>query len=60
MNTMTHEPVHHLCNHVFRVASILKMKKWLSTEVAVLTKGSKVNETKPQVSFFPEAHLTET
>lgn len=60
MNTMTHEAVHHLCYYVFRVASILKMRAWLSTEVDVLTRGSKVNATKPQGSFFPEAHLTET
>lgn len=60
MKTMTGEAVHHLCNHVFRVAPILKMKRWLSTEVDVLTRGSKVNATKPQVFFFPEAHLTET
>ena len=60
MKTMTPEAVHRLCNYVFRVASILKMKRWLNTEVGVLTRGSKVNATKPQVSFFPEAHLTET
>lgn len=43
MMMMNHEAVKHLCNSVFRAASILQMGRWQNTaEVDDFTRGSKV------------------
>lgn len=59
--TRTHETVQHLCNYVFKADSILQMIRWQGTaEVDDLTRGSKVDGTKPQDSFLSEVHSVKT
>lgn len=60
METMTREAVKHLCDHVFRAASVLQVVRWQSTaEASDLTRGSKENGT--ETYFLPfDAHLVKT
>lgn len=61
MTTVTHEAVKHLCNCVFRAASILQTVRSQNTaEVDDFTRGSKVNGAETRVSFSSEAHLAKT